>query len=123
MAGLLSAEATALCQEPILQGQHSNRRDGVLSGYAKKVADSHLTLRPVDDDTATTQAWLFGGGGTNANPSVFTIGAGLTLSINTSGAIAILGTTPASTSITVPGATTRGGVRRLLAALGVAFTG
>lgn len=109
MAGLLSAEATALCQEPILQGQHSNRRDGVLSGYAKKVADSHLTLRPVDDDTATTQAWLFGGG--------------LTLSINTSGAIAILGTTPASTSITVPGATTRGGVRRLLAALGIAFTG
>lgn len=99
-----------------------NRRQDQLVQYAKDVAADYRSVYQADDDTATTQAWLNSGGGTNANPSIFTIGAGLTLSVNTSGAVAILATTPASTSITVPGATTRGGIRRLLTALGVSFT-
>lgn len=116
----LQTEAHAVINE--LVGNFGQGRQDVLAAYARKLADQTLSVYPDDDATATTQAWLNSGGGTNANPSVFTIGAGLTLSINTSGAVAILATTPASTAITVPGATTRGGIRRLLAALGVAFT-
>lgn len=100
-----------------------NRRQDQLHQYVRDVAAAHRGVYPADDETATTQAWLFAGGGTNANPSVFTIGAGLTLSIDTDGTVAILGTDPASTEITVPGSTTRGGVRRLLAAMGISFTG
>ena len=100
----------------------SIKRSDQVKQYARQVAAAHRVLYPDDDETATTQAWLFSGGGTNANPSVFTIGAGLTLSINTSGAVAILATNPVSTSITVPGATTRGGIRRLMTALGISFT-
>lgn len=93
-----------------------------LDGYALDLANVHRSLYRKDDATATTQAWLFSIGGTNANPSIFTIGAGLTLSVNTNGTIAIVGTNPASTAITVPGATTRGGIRRLLTALGISYT-
>lgn len=119
----LQVETLALLTETVRPAGTQVQRAGVLAQYAYDVAAAHRGVYPADDETATTQAWLFAGGGTNANPSIFTIGAGLTLSINTSGAIAILATNPASTSITVPGAATRGGVRRLLAALGVAFTG
>jgi hypothetical protein len=118
----LSTEALAVMNELPVPGE-THVRPNLIASYARLVAASHLSSFPADDATATTQAWLTAGGGTDANPSVFDIGAGLTLSINTNGTIAILGTDPASTAITVPGATTRGGVRRLLTALGVAFTG
>lgn len=118
MAGTLSVEALAVINE--LPGGELNKRPNIVSNYARQVAASHLTVYPPDDDTVITQAWMFSGGGTNANPSVFTIGAGLTMSINTSGATAILATNPASTAISTH--TTRGAVRRLLASLGVAFT-
>lgn len=118
----LQTETLAILNE-LERPLSGNRRQDQLHQYVRDVAAAHRGVYPADDETAITQAWLFAGGGTNANPSVFTIGTGLTMSINTSGAVAILATDPASTSITVPGATTRGGVRRLLTALGVAFTG
>ena len=98
-----------------------NKRQDQLMAYARDIAAAHRAIYPADDDDATTQAWLFAGGGTNANPSIFTIGAGLTLSVNTSGAVAILATTPASTSLG-SSFTTKGKVRRLLACLQISFT-
>lgn len=115
-------KATAVINSPELRRGAAGTSDRLVDDYAYDLAVVHRGLYQLDDATATTQAWLFSGGGTNANPSVFTIGAGLTMSVNTSGAVAILATNPASTSITVPGSTTRGGIRRLMTALGIAFT-
>jgi len=119
----LQAETLAILNELERPAGSQPNRARVLDQYVRDVAAAHRAVYPADDETAITQAWLFAGGGTNANPSIFTIGTGLTMSINTSGVVIILATDPASTTITVPGSTTRGGIRRLLAALGVAFTG
>jgi hypothetical protein len=115
----LQTEALAVINE--LPKGDTAQREALIRNYAHQIAGQTRTLYRDDDETATTQAWLFSVGGTNANPSIFTIGAGLTLSVNTSGAVAIVGTTPASTSIAA--AATRGSVRRLVAPLGITLTG
>lgn len=111
-------EALAVINE--LPRPPQNTRPGVVSTYAYQCAQQIRTDYKDDDETATTQAWMFAVGGTNANPSVFTIGAGLTLSVNTSGATAIVGTNPAST--TIASITTRGGLRRAAAVFGITLT-
>lgn len=115
----LMTEALAVINE--LPLPNLNSRPGVVANYAHQLAARIRTDYRDDDETATTQAWLVSVGGTDANPSVFTIGTGLTLSINTSGAVAILATDPASTAIAT--AATRGAVRRLAAPLGITLTG
>jgi hypothetical protein len=115
----LNTEAHAVINE--MPSGDPVQREVQLKTYARQLAAQNLTDYRDDDATATTQAWLFSVGGTNANPSVFTIGSGLTLSINTSGATAIVATTPASTSL--PTTATRGAVRRLVAPLGITLTG
>ena len=119
----LQAETLAILNELDRPTGTQPSRAKVLNQYVRDVAAAHRGVYPADDETAITQAWMYAGGGTNANPSVFTIGTGLTMSINTSGVVIVIATDPASTTITVPGSTTRGGVRRLLTALGVTFTG
>lgn len=115
----LQTEAAAVIAE--LPRGDTAKRDILINSYAHLIAAQTRNDYKDDDATVTTQAWLFSVGGTNANPSVFTIGAGLTLSINTSGATAILATTPASTAL--PSTTTRGGVRRLVSPMGIVLTG
>lgn len=92
-----------------------------LNAKVLAVMDDYLTnIYQPDDLTPTTTAWLNAIGGTNADPSVFTIGAGLTLSVAIAGTTNIVGTTPASTALGTNA--TRGSVRRLLTALNIAFT-
>jgi hypothetical protein len=113
-------KTTALINGIVRDRYPTGTDKNLLDGYTLDIANVHRTNYRLDDATATTQAWLFSVGGTNANPSIFTIGAGLTLSINTSGVVAIVGTDPASTAIAT--AATRGAVRRLVAPLGITLT-